>query len=287
MNLLKNIQFQQLINLILLSLIAYYYDLLFPSVSTVALLILFALSFEMTLNYLQSKKFFIPYSAAITALGVVLMLGWSRWYIPYIVIALALLQKKFLRLEGHHIFNPSNFALIVALLLFFPKALPIVGQLGKDIFTLYIVIILGVFILIRVNRWIISLSFFISFFLLNVLFFKHYDPHWQIDEFVIKFYSSSFIVYIFFMLTDPKTTPSSPLLQMIFGFLVACVAVALNIIIGEHLRNIFIALFFVSALCFICVHPLNNKKGYFVVLLFTTIISLILLYQPPKYFIVN
>ncbi len=287
MNLIKNIQFQQLLNLTLLTLLAYSNNLLYPSLFTVLSLILFAIAFEAILNYLVDKKIFIPYSAAITAFGIILMLGWSRWYIPYILIALSLFQKKFLKIDGYHIFNPSNFALIAALLIFFPKAMPIIGQLGKDIITLYIVIILGVFILIRVNRWLISLSFFISFFILSYALFKNLDPYWQIDEFILKFYSTSFIVYIFFMLTDPRTTPNALKYQALFGFLVALCAVLLDFFTGEHLKNIFISLFFVSALCAVCSHPITNKKLYFLILAVTSIISILLVNQPSKYFIIN
>ncbi len=284
---LKNIQIQQLINLILLTILAYSYNLLYPSPITIITLIIFAIFLELTINYLQKKELYIPYSAAITALGIVLMLGWSLWYIPYILILVAILQKKFLTIESHHIFNPSNFALIMALLLFYPKALPIIGQLGKDIITLYIVIILGSIILIRVKRWMISLSFVLTFLLTHLFIFKHYDPHWQIEEFLLKFYSTSFIVYIFFMLTDPKTTPASSYLQVLFGFLVAFFTLLLELFIGVHLRNIFIALFFTSALCFICSYPIKSKKIYLLLLLFTTIVSVIILMQAPKYFVVN
>jgi len=287
MNLIKNIQFQQLINLILLVSLAFYNGLLYPSLFTIISLVIFALLFESTLNYYFDKKLYFPYSAAVSAFGIILMLGWSLWYIPYILVMAALLQKRVLKIDGYHIFNPSNFALIFALLLFFPKALPIVGQLGKGFFVLVVIIILGVFILLRVNRWLISLSFFISYFLLSYLIFKEYDPYWQLENFIVNFYSSSFIVYIFFMLTDPKTTPNRLSFQALFAFIVAFVTVMLNFFIGEYLKNIFIALFFTSALCFICSHPVKNKKLYYLLVLFSTIISIVLLLQPSKYFIMN
>jgi len=218
MNLIKHIQFQQLINLLLLILFGYLNTKLQTNLIVVATLMLYSGAVELFIN--RDKKIYMPYSAFITALGVVLMVGWLAWYIPFIAITLAHMQKHYLKIEGKHIFNPSNFALIFALLLFYPKALPIVGELGRESIIVYIVIIVATAILIRVNRFLISLSFFISFIVLNYLFIGSSDPYWIFDHFLDSLYSTSFIVYIFFMLTDPVTTPSKSLQQIIFGFTV-------------------------------------------------------------------
>lgn len=256
MQFLKHIQLQQLLNLTLLITLAYLNNTLQTSPQFVLVLALYAMGFELLLK----QQFYIPYSAAITALGVVLMVGWLQWQIPFIIIALALLQKHFIKLANRHIFNPSNFALIAALVLFYPKALPIIGEVGKERFILYIIILIGVSILLRVNRIVISLSFLSSYIALSYFIIGKSDPMWNLDHFLDSFYSTSFIVYIFFMLTDPVTTPKSLRKQALFGILVAAVSVALDYSIGVRLWHMFVALFLTSIIATPLYRRLNEKE---------------------------
>jgi hypothetical protein len=281
-NLLKNIQFQQLINLTLLIFLAYSNATLQTSLYMVVGLALFALAFEMLLNYYFDKKIFIPYSAIITAFGVVLMVGWLAWYIPFVVIALALLQKRF-KIEGSHIFNPSNLAVVAAMALFYPKAAPIVGELGKNSLVILIVLSLGALILYRVNRLIITLSFVLFYTLLEYLVIGSSDPMWHFDEFIVKFYSTSFIVYVIFMLTDPITTPDSRIKQIFFAFVVALLAILLDYFVGMHTRNLFIALF-VTCVIFLPFYRNISTKTYLLLLLITSIVSCYILGQKAIYF---
>lgn len=282
MNLLKHIQFQQLVNLLLLILVGFLNHTLQTSLVTVIALMLFSGILELTIK----QEFYIPYSAFITALGVILMVGWLKWYIPYIVIALAILQKHYLKINGKHIFNPSNFALIVAIALFYPKALPIVGELGKQSYIVYIVIAIGTLILIRVNRYIITLSFLFSYILLSWLIIGKSDPIWNFEHFISILYSTSFIVYIFFMLTDPVTTPKKTLQQIYFGFFTATLIVLLNYFIGIRLWHQFIALFLASIL-FTPIYTKLTKEDYLkftIILLLAFITVFIISIKSPIYF---
>ena len=283
MNLLKNIQFQQLLNLSLLIFLSYSNNTLQTSLYLVFVLSFYAIFFELALNYYFDNKLYIPYSAAITALGVVLMVGWIAWYIPYVIIALALLQKKFLKIDNKHIFNPSNFAVIVAMALFYPKAAPIMGELGKNSFVILIVLALGALILFRVNRLIISISFIIFYTILEYLIIGNSDPMWHFDEFIVKFYSTSFIVYVTFMLTDPITTPNSTKLQIAFAFIVASIAALLDYFSGMYVRNLFISLF-ITTLIFIPFYRTVNMARFIALLILVFIISLYILGQKPIYF---
>jgi len=287
MNLLKNIQFQQLINLFLLLLIAKFNNTLQTDWAFVVLLSLYALIFESTINYYTLNKIYIPYSAIITAFGVILMVGWLKWYIPFIIIALALLQKRFLTIEQRHIFNPSNFALIVAILLFYPKASPIIGELGyQGYFTIYAVLILSIFILIRVNRLTVAIAFIIFYTLLEYLILGSSDPMWHIDDFLTKFYTTSFIVYTLFMLTDPITTPNSFTKQLIFGASTATLAVTLDYFIGQKVWNLFLALFLSSILTIQIYRKVEKKEcvKYLVVLILSITVAFIICSKKAIYF---
>jgi hypothetical protein len=282
MQIIKNIQFQQLINLLLLIYLAMSYHTLQATPLMVAVLILYAMAVELLLK----DELYIPFSAAVTAIGVVLMLGWLQWYIPFIAIALALAQKRFMQIGGRHIFNPSNFALIAALVLFYPKALPITGQLGKESVVLYIVLLLGTLILIRVNRLAVSAAYLGTYIFLSILLFSHSDPNWSSEHFFDSLYSSSFIVYIFFMLTDPVTTPKTLSGQALFGLSVAVVTILLNYAVGVRLWHMFIALFLVSIVSVPFVRKIKEeeRKKYLLYLLFALTFAVIITLYKPRYF---
>jgi len=282
MNLIKHIQFQQLFNLILLVSLGYLNSRLQTNFFTIFLLMAYSGALELILK----KDMYIPYSAFITALGVVLMVGWLGWYIPYIVITLAILQKLYIKIDGKHIFNPSNFALILAIFIFYPKALPIIGELGKESYVLYIVIALGATILIRVNRYLISISFIVSYIVLNYLIMGSSNPTWSFEHFEASLYSISFMVYIFFMLTDPITTPNGATAQIVFAFLVALLIVALNYIIGERVWHLFIALFLISVAFIPFYRDLtkDDYKRYLFILILSLFIVVSISLKKPLYF---
>ena len=296
MNFLKNIQFQQVINLFLLLLIAQYNNTLQISWLLILTLALFAILFELiivnlkslpTTHYPLTPKLYLPYSAIITSFGVILMIGWLKWYIPFILIALALLQKKYLLIGKKHIFNPSNFAVVLALVIFYPKALPIIGQLGHQGYTAIIVtILLAVSILYRVNRLTIPIVFSLAYIALEWLIIGHSNPTWEFSHFLTKFYTTSFIVYLLFMLTDPITTPESNLKQAIFALLVATVLVSLDYIYTPRVWNLFLALFFSSALFVPFYRKLEKADWikYIIVLAISTILIIVISKLIPHYF---
>jgi len=287
MSLIKNIQFQQLINLLLLLIIAQSNNTLQISWFQIAILAIFATFTELAILKVQNKALYLPYSAIITSFGIILMIGWFKWYIPYILTALSLVQKKFLTIQNRHIFNPSNFAVVIALLLFYPKALPIIGQIGyQGYFIVIAVIILATLILIRVNRLTISVIFAISYIALEYLVIGASEPTWQLTNFLDKFYTTSFIVYIFFMLTDPLTTPDSIKLQALFGVVVSAILVSLDYFVGIRVWNLFLALFLTS-IAFIPLYRKLNQKEWQIYISFFILALLTTLYissKTPHYF---
>ena len=289
MNFLKNIQFQQLINLFLLLLIAQSNNTLQTSWLLIFTLALFAMISELTIINLKiiNHQLYLPYSAVITTFGIILMIGWIQWYIPFVLTALALLQKKYLLIGKKHIFNPSNFAVVIALAVFYPRALPIIGQLGHQGYTAIIVtILLAIFILYRVNRLIIPILFSFSYIALEWLIIGHSNPNWELTHFLTKFYTTSFIVYLLFMLTDPITTPDSTIKQTIFALLVATILVSLDYIYTPRVWNLFLALFFVSALFVPFYRKLDKTDWikYTTVLTISIVLILTISNHTPHYF---
>lgn len=120
-----SIQQQQLINLFLLLLLGSFFSNVYLSWWEMGLILGFTFLFEYTRFDKSTLDIFYP--ALITAIGIMLMMVSTHLYIYLIIIALALLQKHYLKVLNRHFFNPSNFALIMALLLFYEEAHIVLG----------------------------------------------------------------------------------------------------------------------------------------------------------------
>ena len=283
----KYLQLNQFINLFLLLIVATFNGYINKEWIDIITIILFASFVENLLAYFNNKEFFLPYSSMITASSIILMIGWTKWYIPYILITLALLQKWYIKVSNRHIFNPSNFAIIVSYLIFYPKAMPIVGQLGDSGYlTIIAIIFLATITLFFANRVAISISFLLSYIILANLILPYSNPNWNLDNFLDNLYSTSFIVYTLFMITDPRVTPNSINRQILFGFLIAIITVALHYYTGVHLKNIFLALFLTNILFFKIYIDLKSEDllKYLFFLFLSAIIVIYIIDLPNRYF---
>ena len=234
-----------------------------------------------------SRRYF-PYSSLATSIGVMLMMVSTHFYIYLIVIALAVLQKHYLKINKQHFFNPSNFALIIGLFLFYDDAHIVLGQLGDETWLGLLLGVLGMAILIRVNRWIIPISFIFFYLVFQYLFVVSLDPVLIMEEVYYRFYSVSFILFILFMLTDPKTTPSKNYEQIGFAFLVAFFSVGLDYIYGFRIQHLFLSLFFFSLFTPMVEHWNNRSKALvlstFLLFVLATMVIINIESQAPYYF---
>ncbi len=294
-------QFQQVLNLFLLLLLGKYKAHIYLSWSNIFFLLTFTIFIEHIFLYLKNKKLsYFSFSALSTAMGVILMMASPHLWIYVIVIALGLLQKHFIVVlvqnQHRHFFNPSNFALLCGLLFFYKEAHIVLGQLGDDLWLQVIVSLLAILILVRVNRWIIPVCFSAAYLLLQYFLVIQYDPVMIFEELYRRFYSVSFIVFILFMLTDPKTTPEKYPIQLLYALCIALAATLLDVLNGFRVQHLFLSLSLFSVcnpLLEFFEHESKNKakkdKMLFVsktVLILLVLIAVILLIEikQPYYF---
>ena len=243
------LQLQQLINLALLLLLGFSVSSIYLSFYWIASIIIVVLVWEyLFLSVVQRKHYFLPYSAMSTALGVVLMMISSNIWIYYFVIIGALLQKHLLRIDNRHIFNPSNFALILGLLFFYNSTHIVLGQLGDEVWFAWLLVVLALAILYRAKRWTIPVMFIVSYLLLQYYIVVLHDPVMILEKIYDRFYSISFLLFIFFMLTDPQTTSDSIYGQGWFAFFVAFGATVLDYYYGFRVQHLFLSLFIMTPL---------------------------------------
>jgi len=278
------LQLVQAVNLFILILIGKYWAFVYLPLNVILLLILFGTGIEYLFIYLRDRDFpYFSFSALSTVMGVSLMMVALKWWIYPVVIFLALLQKHLLRVEGRHFFNPSNFALIMALLFFHTDAGIVFGQLGNAFWFAIVVVFVGAVILYMANRWVISIAFCISYLLLQYLMIVGYDPVMTFEDIYWRFASVSFIVFVFYMLTDPRTTPEKRVYQFLFGLSVALVATVLDRVYGYRLQHPFLALFLLSGSQIIWMKKIDYRLK--AVSLFVLIVAIISIQNhPPFYF---
>jgi len=285
------LQLHQNLNLLLLLILGSVTAHISLSWIDIGLIILFTLIVEhLFLYFNKSRSFYYSYSALSTAIGVVVLMYSTSLWIYLIVISLALAQKHFLNFKTRHLFNPSNFALIVALLLFYNDAHMISGQLGDEPLFAMVVFVIAMSILVRVKRWIIPLVFVLFYLSLQYFLVVLYDPVIFFEEVYHRFYSVTFMLFIYFMLTDPAVTPSKWQEQILFAFLVALLIALLDRFYGFRVQHLFMSVFFFSF--FVNLIPFKmlslTELKLAVIILFLVISSLVYIeLQPPYYFEMN
>lgn len=245
----NTIQMHQFIILSILLAFGMYDANIYISWMQLLLILIFTLVTEhLMILYTTRGAMYFSYSSLSSAIGITLMLISTHLYVYLASILLALGQKHFIKIKNKHIFNPSNFALICALFFFYDDAHLAMGQLGDSRIFMGLVIVLSLSILIRVNRYMIPLSFLFFYVLFSYIFILSYDPVMTVDDLWHRFYSVSAIVFIVFMLTDPVTTPSNRVLQILFGISIALGAVFLDRMNGFRVQHLFISLFLFTLL---------------------------------------
>ncbi len=281
-------QFQQLITLLILFGAGKWTAHIYPSFLLALSVLFWSILVEYALVRFQYGGLkYIPFSAGSTAMGVLLMMATPHGWIYGAAITLALLQKHIIRVHKHHFFNPSNFAVIMALLLFYSQAHVVLGQLGEAWWMRGLVIVLAGAILVRVERWIIPFAFVAGYLAAEYVWVVGYDPVVTFEAIYERFYSVSLVVFVAFMLTDPRTTPVLHWQQGLFGLLVAMIATGLDRWYGFRVQHLFMALFILSPWV-----PWLQEKGkesrllWWGALLSFVAIGVIILIEnrPPYYF---
>ncbi len=200
---------------------------------------------EVALTFRQSRAFVWPASAMLTGSGVALILRvvgtpddpWTTyaWYVFAAVAGLSLLSKYVIRYRGSHVFNPSNIGLVVAFLVLGPTRVEPLdfwwAPLNGWMIAAYAVIIVGGLLITRRLRLLeLAATFWIALAVgLGLLAASGhcmtanwaFAPVCGFDFWRVVVTSPEVLIFLFFMITDPKTVPSGRVGRIAFGVLVA------------------------------------------------------------------
>src|SRR5436190_22559078 len=185
------------------------------------LAIVAAIVTELILGRIFFGKWLNLASAYITGISVGILIR-SPAYWPYVVCSvISIMSKYVLRVKGRHIWNPSNFGIAVLLFLA-PETVAVLSiQWGNNLLPIVVIWTLGSIIIWRARRFHISATYVVSFVLFAFLRAWITSDPWQAELAPIT--GPMYQLFVFFMITDPKTTVRSRIGQCVVAF---CVALA-------------------------------------------------------------
>jgi enediyne biosynthesis protein E5 len=182
---------------------------------------------ELVLGRIFFGKWLNLASAYITGISVGILLRSPAFWPFALASVLSIMSKYVLRVKGHHLWNPSNFGICVLLFLAPETVASLSVQWGNFKWPLVIIWILGSIIIYRAKRFHISATYVASFFAFAFLRSWITGDAWQAE--VAPITGPMYQLFVFFMITDPKTTVKSKKWQCIVVFLVAFVEMLLRL----------------------------------------------------------
>ena len=181
-------------------------------------------------------------SAYISGISVGILVR-SPAFWPYVLCALISITSKYvLRYKGRHLWNPSNFGISALLFLAGDTVTSLSIQWGNYVLPMVVIWALGSTIIWRLRRFHITLTYVASFLSFALLRAWMTGNPWQAE--IAPITGPEYQLFIFFMITDPRTTVKSFKGQCIVAFSVALVEMILRL--NQIVYAPFYALFFVG-----------------------------------------
>jgi Na+-transporting NADH:ubiquinone oxidoreductase subunit NqrB len=222
------------------------------SVPQILIAILTCAVIEVVWTFARDRSIVWPASAMLTGSGVALILrivGQERgdhwtfdgWWWFALIAGFALVSKYLIRWRGTHVFNPSNFGLVVAFLVVGSNVIEPLdfwwGPVDAWLVLSYAIIIIGgLAITSRLDLLPMAATFWIAFAsFIGVLAASGHcmTTAWSLQPVCdgqfwrVVALSPEVLIFLFFMITDPKTIPEGRLARIVFAGSIAALSVLL------------------------------------------------------------
>jgi Na+-translocating ferredoxin:NAD+ oxidoreductase RnfD subunit len=207
-----------------------------------ALAIVTSILVEITLGRMVYGTWPNPASAYITGISVgILLRSPAMW--PYgLCSAISITSKYVLRVKGRHIWNPSNFGICAMLFLAGDTVASLSIQWGNNLWPMIVIWLLGSIIVWRLRRFHITATYVVAFIIFALLRSSITGHPFQSE--IAPITGPMYQLFIFFMITDPKTTVRSTLGQCVVVVTVALLETFLRL--NEIVYAPYYALFIVG-----------------------------------------
>jgi Na+-translocating ferredoxin:NAD+ oxidoreductase RnfD subunit len=198
--------------------------------SRLALALGVCMATEAVLSWFDRGRVVNLQSAYISGISLTLLTkpqGGALW--PFVIGGfLAISSKYVLRYRDQHLWNPTNFA-ISALLLAAPSKVAVLShQFGNDLATNLVIWTFGLIIAKRVGVLHITLSYVASFLVLNGL--RAVALGQPLFPELAPVTGPMYQLFVFFMITDPRTVVKGRRPQMVVAVLIALAETVLRLL---------------------------------------------------------
>lgn len=211
---------------------------------------------EAVLHYLMFGKFRNMSSAYISGISAGILVR-SPLFWPFALCAMLSIASKYvLRYKGRHIWNPTNFGVVMIILLASDSAAILSIQWGNNMWAMFVIWIVGLATLWKIKRFHICAVYVLSFF-----FFGWIRSMITGDLYLAEIAPMTgpmYQLFVLFMITDPKTNVNSYRGQILVAFLIAFVEFFFRL--GEAVYAPFYALFLVGPVALIIEDYLSTRK---------------------------
>lgn len=160
-------------------------------------------------------------SALISSLSLCLLLRTGAPWLAAVAAIVAVGSKFVVRARGKHVFNPTNLGL-VAMLAFTDRVWVSSGQWGGTTTFGFLLACLGTVVVTRARRADVSFAFLSAWVAILVLRSQQLGEPMTIP--LHRLESGALLLFTFFMISDPKTTPDARSGRIVFAVLVAAFA---------------------------------------------------------------
>ncbi len=191
-----------------------------------------AIATEIILGRLFTGKWPHLASAYITGISVgILVRSPAVW--PYIWCSVVSIMSKYvLRVNNRHIWNPSNFGISAMLFLASFTGATLSVQWGNSLPPMIVIWVLGSLIIYRLKRFHISATYVAAFFIFA--FVRSWMTGHAFQAEIAPITGPMYQLFVFFMITDPKTTVHSKRGQCAVAVAVAFVEMILRLFEVVH-----------------------------------------------------
>jgi Na+-transporting NADH:ubiquinone oxidoreductase subunit NqrB len=210
---------------------------------------------QVTFGFLESwSRTMLAISTAILIEMVLGRIFWGRWphlasaYIsgisvgmlvrspafwPYALCsAISVSSKYVLRLDGRHLWNPSNFGIVAMLVLAADTVAGLSVQWGNTLLPMLVVWCFGCIIIYSLGRLHVTATYVASFLAFGLVR-AALTGHPVLSE-IAPITGPMYQLFIFFMITDPKTSVRPVWGQCLVAFLVALVEAGFRLMQWVH-----------------------------------------------------
>lgn len=208
--------------LIILNLVsAFFYGFGIKALLPVLIAVITTTLLDLAINYFRYKNIEFPQSALISGLFIGGLLTQNlAWYIYVIAGAIAILSKHLIKVQQKHIFNPANFGILLVSIIFGASHIWWVSS------PLIFVLVFGIFIIWRLKRFDLTISFLAGYYLINSII--ELTRGSSFNDILLTIANGG-VIYFFsmYMLIEPRTNPTKN--RVYYGILVAVLLIIFDL----------------------------------------------------------